>query len=322
MQTTPPGKSRAGKSRAASAGARLKTPRRGGVARKRALFGWLFVLPTLAVFLVFTIFPMIVGVPLALFDISLTLEPTFVGLKHFNRLVSDGQFWNAMRNSLIYLLVVPPIQILSITLAVLLNQKLPGMTVFRAMYYIPVITSAVAVAISWRWLYQDRGLLNGVLATLGAIHPLEPVGFLSDPRYALASVMVVTMWKGLGYYMVIYLAGLQSIPSELSEAAEIDGANKLQNLWYVTIPLLKPFVLLCSLMSTIAAIRVFDEVWVMTRGGPVNSTMVANAYLYKTGFEAFNFGYAAAVGLAIGIVVLVASVAVFIFNRQGGLKYY
>lgn len=296
--------------------------RQGRAKRRRALFGFLFVLPTLTIFLVFTIYPIVVGIPLAFFDISLTLEPTFVGLKHFNRLMSDGQFWNAMRNSMIYLLVVPPIQIISILLAVLLNQKLPGMKVFRAMYYIPVITSAVAVGITWRWLYQDRGLLNAALSVLGLIHPLEPVGFLSDPRYALASVMVVTMWKGLGYYMVIYLAGLQSVPKELGEAAQIDGASRFQNLWYVTIPLLKPYVLLCTLMSTIAAIRVFDEVWVMTRGGPINASMVANTYLYKVAFEGFDFGYAAAVGIVIGVVVMVASVGVFILNRRGGLNYY
>lgn len=290
--------------------------------RRRALIGWLFVLPTLVIFSVFTIFPILLSVPLAFFNISLQLEPTFVGLTHFKRLASDANFWNAMKNSLLYLAVVPPLQVLSITLAVLLNRKLPGTGVFRTMYYIPVVTSMVAVAITWKWLYQDRGLLNGFLASVGAIHPLEPVGFLSDPRVALWAVMAVTMWKGLGYYMVIYLAGLQSVPSELGEAAEIDGASKLQKLWFVTIPLLKPYVLLCSLLSTIAALRVFDEVWVMTRGGPIDSTMVANAYLYKTGFEQLDFGYAAAVGLALGVVVLVASVGVFIFNRRGGLNYY
>ena len=296
--------------------------RRNRMARKRALFGWLFVLPTLIVFLVFTIFPILLSLPLAFFDISLTLELTFVGLSHFRRLMNDANFWNAMKNSLIYLAVVPPLQILSIILAVLLNQKIPGRGIFRTMYYIPVVTSMVAVAITWKWLYQSRGLLNGFLASLGMIHPLDPVGFLTDPSIALYSVMAVTMWKGLGYYMVIYLAGLQGVPRELGEAARIDGANAFQNLWFVTIPLLKPYVLLCSLLSTIAALRVFDEVWVMTRGGPIDSTMVANAYLYKTGFGQFEFGYAAAVGIVLGAVVLVASVGVFIFNRNGGLNYY
>ncbi len=297
-------------------------PSRKAQRRQHALVGWLFVLPTVLIFSVFTIFPILLSVPLAFFNISLQLEPTFVGLTHFKRLANDANFWNAMKNSLLYLAVVPPLQVLSITLAVLLNRKLPGTGVFRTMYYIPVVTSMVAVAITWKWLYQDRGLLNGFLASVGAIHPLEPVGFLSDPRVALWAVMAVTMWKGLGYYMVIYLAGLQSVPAELGEAAEIDGANTFQKLWFVTIPLLKPYVLLCSLLSTIAALRVFDEVWVMTRGGPIDSTMVANAYLYKTGFEQLDFGYAAAVGLALGVVVLVASVGVFIFNRRGGLNYY
>jgi putative chitobiose transport system permease protein len=297
-------------------------PRRNAQRHRRALIGWLFVLPTVVIFSVFTIFPILLSVPLAFFNISLQLEPTFVGLAHFKQLANDANFWNAMKNSLLYLAVVPPLQVLSITLAVLLNRKLPGTGVFRTMYYIPVVTSMVAVAITWKWLYQDRGLLNGFLASVGAIHPLEPVGFLSDPRVALWSVMAVTMWKGLGYYMVIYLAGLQSVPSELGEAAEIDGASKAQKLLFVTIPLLRPYVLLCSLLSTIAALRVFDEVWVMTRGGPIDSTMVANAYLYKTGFEQLDFGYAAAVGLALGVVVLAASVGVFIFNRRGGLSYY
>lgn len=299
--------------------------RRAGAAaatRRRTLIGWLFILPTVVVFGVFTMYPIVLSIPLAFFDVSLQLEPTFVGLAHFERLWNDANFWNAMKNSLLYLAVVPPLQLLAIILAVLLNQKLPGTSVFRVMYYIPVVTSMVAVAITWKWLYQDRGLINSFLASIGAIHPLEPIGFLTDPGVALWAVMAVTLWKGLGYYMIIYLAGLQSVPSELGEAAEIDGATKAQNLWFITIPLLRPYVLLCSLLSTIAALRVFDEVWVMTRGGPIDSTMVANAYLYRTGFEQLDFGYAAAVGLALGVVVLTASIGVFIFNRRGGLDYY
>jgi putative chitobiose transport system permease protein len=284
--------------------------------------GWLFVLPTVLIFGIFVLFPIFLSVPLAFFNISLQLEPTFVGLTHFRRLAGDANFWNAMKNSLLYLLVVPPLQLLAIVLAVLLDRKLPGVGAFRTMYYIPVVTSMVAVAITWKWLYGDRGLINGFLAALGAIHPLEPVGFLTDPRVALWAVMAVTLWKGLGYYMVIYLAGLQSVPKELGEAAQIDGANAFQNLWFVTVPLLRPYVLLCSLLSTIAALRVFDEVWVMTRGGPIDATMVANVYLYKTGFSDFQFGYAAAVGLALGVVVLTVSVGVFLFNRKGGLSYY
>ncbi len=295
---------------------------RSRVARRQALFGWLFVLPTLIIFLVFVIFPIFLSIPLAFFNISLTLEPTFVGLSHFERLFADRNFWLAMKNSLLYLLVVPPLQILSIILAVLVNQKLPGRGIFRTIYYLPVVTSMVAVAITWKWLYQSRGLLNGALASLGLIHPLDPVGFLTDPNIALWSLMAVTLWKGLGYYMVIYLAGLQSIPQELSEAARIDGAGSTQVLWNVTMPLLRPYILLCSLLSTIAALRVFDEIWVMTNGGPINSTLTANVYLYKTGFNQFEFGYAAAVGLALGVVVLIASVGVFIFNRRGGLNYY
>ena len=296
--------------------------RRNQAARRRAVFGWLFMTPTLLIFSVFIIFPILLSVPLAFFNLSLQLEPTFVGLSHFRRLFSDAGFWNAMKHSFIYLAVVPPLQVLSIILAVLLNRKLPGTGIFRTLYYIPVVTSLVAVAITWKWLYQDRGLLNGILSAVGLVHPLEPIGFLSDPNIALWSVMAVTLWKGLGYYMVIYLAGLQSVPSELGEAAEIDGANKLQKLFTITIPLLRPYVLFCSLLSTIAALKVFDEVWVMTNGGPISATEVASTYLYETGFRQFDFGYASAVGLALGVVLTTASIGVFLFNRRGGLDYY
>ena len=296
--------------------------RRNQTARRRAVFGWLFMTPTLLIFSVFIIFPILLSVPLAFFNLSLQLEPTFVGFSHFRRLFSDAGFWNAMKHSFTYLAVVPPLQVLSIILAVLLNRKLPGTGVFRTLYYIPVVTSLVAVAITWKWLYQDRGLLNGMLSAVGLVHPLEPIGFLSDPNIALWSVMAVTLWKGLGYYMVIYLAGLQSVPSELGEAAEIDGANKLQKLFTITIPLLRPYVLFCSLLSTIAALKVFDEVWVMTEGGPISATEVASTYLYETGFRQFDFGYASAVGLALGVVLTTASIGVFLFNRRGGLDYY
>jgi len=308
---------------ATSQTAEVLAPRRGSrMARSQAVFGWLFTAPTLLIFLVFVIFPILLSIPLAFFNISLQLEPTFVGLSHFRRLFNDSVFWIAFKNSLLYLLVVPPLQLLAIILAVLLNRTFPLRSLFRVMYFIPVVTSEVAVAITWKWLYQERGLLNGLLAQLGLISPLQPIGFLNDPDLALYSIMAVTMWKGIGYYMVIYLAGLQSVPKELNEAASIDGANPFQNLLFVTIPLLRPYVLVCSLISTIGAIKVFDEVWVMTEGGPINSSMVINAYLYQTGFRQFDFGYAAAVGLAMGVVLLVASIATFLFNRRGGLSYY
>ena len=283
------------------------------------------VSPALLIFSAFVLFPILVGLPLAFFEVTIRrggVDLDWVGLSHFRRLAGDAAFWSAMWHSLVYLLVVPPLQLFSIVLAVLLNQRLPGTVVFRTMYYLPVVTSIVAVGITWRLIYQDRGLINGLLASLGVIHPLDPIGFLSDPNVALWAVMSVTLWKGIGYYMVIYLAGLQGIPKELTEAARIDGAGYAQSVWFVTIPLLRPFVLLCSLLSTIAALRVFDEVWVMTRGGPVGSTSVANTYLYRTGFEQVQYGYAAAVGLAIGAVVLVVSIAVFIFNRRGGVQAY
>ncbi|KIL37884.1 lactose ABC transporter permease [Gordoniibacillus kamchatkensis] len=290
--------------------------------RRRAGFAYLMIAPGAILLLVFTLFPIVYGLPLAFTNYSAVDTTKWVGMKNFHRAFGDPDFLVALKNSLLYVVVVPIIQLLAILMAVLVNTRLKFVSLFRTAYFIPVVTSMAAAAIAWKWMYEEKGILNYILRSLGLIR--QDIAFMVEPSLALAGVMLVTVWKGLGYYMMIYLAGLQSIPAELTEAAKIDGANRWQVIRRITIPLLMPFVLLCSLLSVMGAIRVFDEIFVMhgPKGDPVNSTLVTSVYTYKVAFQDFDFGYAAAIGLVVALIILVFSVLMFRYTRRGGLTYY
>ena len=290
------------------------------VRRRSTLAAYLFLAPALLLLGVFTFYPVIYGTVLSLFDYDIINPPRYVGLAQFRKLLADRYFWIAITNSAKYVLVVPVIQLGSILLAVLVNRRLRGMGAFRAAYYIPVITSWPVVGIMWTWMYDQQGLVNWVLRGLHAID--RPVSWLSHPTLTLYAVMFVTMWKGLGWYMVIYLAGLQSIPAEYEEAAMIDGASRGRVFWSVTVPLLRPYVLLASLVSTMAAVKVFEEIYVMTRGGPFFSTYTMFMYIFDTAFEELNMGYAAALAMVLAAMILVFSVINFRVFRRGGLEWY
>jgi putative chitobiose transport system permease protein len=224
---------------------------------------------------------------------------TWVGLDNFRDLFNDNIFLIALKNSVLYLLVVPFIQVGALALSVLVNNSLPGIRFFRAAYYVPVVTTVSVIGVMWNWMYADYGALNWLLQTLKVIN--EPVGFLSDRHLALVSVMFVTLWRGLGFYMVLYLAGLQAIPKEIEEAAILDGASRMQRFWRITVPMLKPTILLCCVLSTLAALKAFEEVQIMTQGGPLNSTYTALYYAYDMGIRSLTFSK----GLAASFVVSV-----------------
>lgn len=281
---------------------------------------WFFLLPGLILLSVFVFYPIIFSIPLAFTNYSVIGETKFIGLDNFRRAFKDPDFIIAIINSLKYIIIVPLIQFISILMAVLLNSKVKGIKIFRVFYYIPVVTSMVAVSIIWGWLFSPDGLINYILISLGIIN--DKVAWLSDSKTALWATMFVTMWKGLGYYMMIYLAGLQSVSGEIIEAAYVDGATKFQTITKVTIPLIKPYVLFCSLMSLMSAIRVFDEVFVLTGGGPGTSTMTTSLFIYLKGFVSFDFGYAAAVGLIVSLIIMALSIILFIFNKKGGANPY
>lgn len=288
--------------------------------RSESFTAWAFMSPGLILLAIFVVWPILYSIPLSFTDYSVIGETKYVGLDNFTRALDDRNFIVSLWNSLVYVLIVPVLQILSILMAILVNSKIPGIQAFRTAYYVPVVTSMVAVAIIWNWMLSNNGVVNYVLMSLGVID--NKVGWLSSSSTALYVLMFITMWKGLGYYMMLYLAGLQSIPSDLYEAAKIDGANKLQVIWRITIPLLKPYVFFCSLISLMGAIRVFDEMFVLTEGGPGTSTLTSSLYIYQQGIEQFKFGYASTLGLFVSIVIGVLSIFVFKFNQKGGVNPY
>ncbi|WP_274650331.1 carbohydrate ABC transporter permease [Paenibacillus humicola] len=290
--------------------------------RRQAGFAYLMLLPGAALLAAFTFYPIVRGLPLAFTNYSVVDTTKWIGWDNFKRAFHDPTFGLALKHSLLYVLIVPVIQILSILMAVLVNNRLRFIHFFRVAYFIPVVTSMVAAAIAWKWVYQEQGILNFFLLKLGMIR--QPISFMVETKLALLGVMAVTVWKGLGYYMMIYLAGLQSIPGELQEAARIDGAGRLRVIWNITIPLLMPFVLLCSLLSVMGAIHVFDEVFVMhgPSGDPAYSTLTASVYSYKVAFQDFEFGYAATIGLLVAIIIMIVSILMFRYTRRGGLTYY
>lgn len=285
--------------------------------RKQTLTAYGFMLPALCILFLFVIVPIVGSLVLMFFDYSVLGKTEFIGFDNFIRAFKDREFIISIKNSILFVVIVPIIQVLAILLALLVNRKLPGMAIFRTLYYIPVVTSMVAVSIMWGFIFDSSGVINTALKDIGLIS--QPLGFLNSKDTAMLCLMFITIWQGLGYYMMMYLAGLQSIPAELSEAATIDGANAWQTIFKIKVPMLKPYIWICTLNSVISAIGVFDVVFVLTKGGPNNATMVINYYSYTKAFGDFQFGYAAAIGAVQAIVTTALSIVVFAYGKKGGM---
>ena len=287
------------------------------------LLSYAFLAPALILLAVFTFYPLAYGSYLGFTEyggarFAQGLAPKWIGLENFRTLVADPLFLTSLWNSVRYLVIVPVLQLASLAVAVLVNKNLPGMAFFRAAYYVPVVTSISLAAVMWDWVYNKDGTLNWVLENAHVLSQSSAFGWLNNEYTAFWAVMLVTFWRGFGYYMVLYLAGLQSIPAELEEAAVLDGASAWKRFWSITVPLMKPTILLCSLLSTIAALRVLEEVLVLTNGGPLNSTYTALMYVYAKAFQGFNFDYglASAAGLVVAVVALLLSVVNFRLFRE------
>ena len=282
---------------------------------------WAFLSPALVLISLSVLIPAAMALVMSFTQTGLDVsEPLrFVGLANVRRLLADPMFFKVLGTTLAYLFgVVPPVVLGALALAVLVNRQLPGIHWFRATFYTPVLVSIVVAAIAFRWLYAENGLINGWLGTL--LGPgFEPIGFLTNPLLALPAVMVVTLWKGLGYYMVIFLAGLQGIPADLYEAAELDGSEGWRKHFDITLPLLRPYVTLVAVISAIAATKVFEEVYLMTQGGPANSTKTLVYYVYDQAFAELEISYACTVGLALFVIVLLLSLVRFLFAGDRGL---
>ncbi|RPH36111.1 sugar ABC transporter permease, partial [bacterium] len=230
----------------------------------------------------------------------------WIGLKNFSRLIDDPLFWKSLLNTLSFLLIHIPLQVVvAMTLALLLNSRIRGRGFFRAVYFLPVVVSGVAVTILWQQLYSyDYGVLNAILTRLH----LPPVPWLIDPGMAMPSIAIMATWKNVGIYIVLFLVGLQNIPKELYEAASLDGAKPSAQFRHITIPMLNPTIIVIIVLSTIGGFSLFIEPYVLTGGGPLQSTLSGMLYIYNQGFYFGHMGYAATLGFVYALVILLVVV--------------
>jgi putative chitobiose transport system permease protein len=280
---------------------------------------YLFLLPAVALIGVFVVYPILAVFYYSFTDYDIVRPPVWVGLDNFRRLLGDGTFWLALTHSFVYLLVTPTIIALSICLAIVVNRKLRGIHIFRALYFVPAVSGSIAIGLSWRWLFDRNGFINGILQSLGVID--TPIQWLAEPGLVLPIAMLLTIWAGIGYYSVIFLAGLQNIPEELYDAARIDGASDLQKHWHVSLPGLRPQIVFVAVISSLAALKVFDEIYVLTSrsGGILDSGVTMVFYLWKQAFTLQHAGYAAAIAIVLlGITLAFSIVNVRLLERQEG----
>ena len=266
---------------------------------------YLFILPAAIVLLIFFFIPFFQTFLLSFLDYSKNIySPEFIGLTNYAKLFQNPIFYKVLWNTFIYLFVaVPVLAIVPLFLAILINQKIRGVTLYKILIYLPVIVSIVVAAIAFKWLYADQGILNYIVTLIG----LQPAGWLTDPNFALYSVIIVTIWKGIGYYMIMYLAALMSVQKELYEACDIDGAGFFTKHLTVTIPHIMPTIALVTTISAISAMKVFAEIYVMTKGGPLNSSKTIVYYIYERAFENLDLGYASAMAVVLLIIVMAFS---------------
>ena len=264
--------------------------------------------------LVFFFIPFFQTFALSFQDYSSSIyNSTFVGLQNYFKLFQSPIFYKVLANTFVYLFVaVPILAIVPLFLAIFINNKIKGITVYKILIYLPVIVSIVVAAIAFKWLYAEQGILNFAVERMG----FGPIGWLTDTRFALISVIIVTIWKGIGYYMMIYLAALMSVPKELYEACEIDGASAWRKHLTVTIPHIMPTLALVSTISAISAMKVFAEIYVMTKGGPLNSSKTIVYYIYERAFENLDLGYASAMAVVLLVIVMIFSLINIMFFEK------
>ncbi len=284
--------------------------RESGLVHRRWWTPYLFLLPGLALVVLFSLWPFVNTVILSLTNAQILRGGGFVGFDNYVRALQDDTFWLALVNSVVYtVVVVPCLVFLPLALAVLVQKKIPGIGFFRSAFYTPVIASAVVVGLMWQWILRSDGLVNTVFRKLSLIS--EPVPFLTDSTMLLVSAMIVTVWKGLGYYMVFYLAALGNVPTSLYEAAAIDGAGPVRRFFSITVPTVKPMMLLVGTLSAISALRVFTEIYILggESGGPGGDSRTLPFLIRQVGLGfAGETGYAAAISILLFLLTLVFSV--------------
>jgi putative chitobiose transport system permease protein len=277
------------------------------IQRRRAT-PYLFLVPALVLLAVFVFYPIVAVVYYSFTEYDIVRPPVFIGLDNFVRLIDDDTFWQALIHSLVYLLVTPILIVLSILLAIVVNRQLRGIHIYRALYFVPAVSGSIAIGLSWRWLFDRTGFINSVLQSWGVID--QPIQWLTTPAYVLPIAMLLTIWAGIGYYAVIFLAGLQNVPDELYDAARIDGCTDLQKHRYVSLPALRPQIVFVAVISSLAALKVFDEIYVLTNrtGGILDSGTTMVFYLWQQAFQQSNAGYASAIAIVLLVVTLAFSI--------------
>ncbi len=284
--------------------------------RKEALAAWLFLSPSFVGFVVFVFGAVLVSLGLSFFEWDMLTKPNFVGLKNFTELIfEDRTFHLVFRNTLWFVLgTVPTRVLLGLAFALVLVRNIPGRTFFRAAIFLPVIIPTVAAAMVWRWIFNaDFGLLNDFLYQIGVSNLPR---WLSQPKWALTAIVILSVWKDVGFSTVLFMAGLQGIPSTVYEAAKLDGANSWRIFLHITLPLLSPTTFFVIVINVISSFQVFDQAYVLTGGGPGNATNTIVYYIYNNAFQWFRMGYAAAVAWLLFAVIFIATFIQFKYQKR------
>lgn len=282
-----------------------------GRKRDERVAAYIFVAPAVILLIAFLVVPMIYTVYFSGFKYQIMRPDAmkFIGLENYQKLFSDKNFWLALKNTVYFTVIVVPCQcVLALALALLVSKKFRGVAVFRTMYFAPQLTSMVVISVLWSVLYNanpSTGLINSILVSLG----MSPIKFLSDASTAMNSIIFMSAWQGAGYQMMIFLAGLQGIPRDQYEAASVDGATKFKQFLYITIPGLKGTIKYVIMITMIQAMKLFTQPYIMTQGGPKNSTKTLVYYIYTQGFQKGNFGYACSIAAVFFVIVVCMSMA-------------
>jgi len=273
--------------------------------RRETWAAWLFLLPSMIGMLVFVIGPAVSSLVLSFFEWDMISAPSFVGVENAKELTNDSLFRRSLVNTLYYTIVSVPLSIVcSLLLALIVHRGLRGMAFFRTVYFLPVVSSAVAIALVWRWIYNaDYGIVNILLRGVGLPGP----DWLGSTEWSMPAVILMSVWKEVGYLMVLFLAGLQSLPKEIYESVSLDGATPWQRFRSITLPLLSPTTFFVLIVQLISAFQIFTEAYIMTEGGPADSTLTVVYYLYNQGFRYFSMGYASAIAWVLFLIILLVT---------------
>ena len=272
--------------------------------------GYTLTTPYFIFFALFVAYPLIFSFVLVFHHWSIVGPLEWAGLSNFEELIGDNLFWRSILNTLYFIIIHVPLQVaVALVLASVLNSKIPARGFFRAAFFLPVVVSGVAVTVLWRQMFSTNlGILNQILHYFG----MQSVPWITDSHWAMPSIAVMATWKNVGLYVVLFLAGLQSVPKQLYEAADMDGASTVQKFLYITVPAINPVVVMVLILSTLGGFSLFIEPYVLTGGGPMNSTLSGVLYVYRQAFQFFRMGYAATIGFALAAVVM----AVILLQRR------